>query len=270
MPLRISIELMLDSSVDDTALAQGIYWLTKASSKPPAVSKREVPAWTPPQPLQEMPSPEEMAADAADAEMQQEYIEEQEAAASDDIVAQYKAAETLVNATAAPRRRGRRSNAEKAAEKAAATAEQMQPPAQSTAPTPVPFPPLSGTAQPFAGPVPGYTPPPFPGATQGEFVMPPGYTPPPFGTSAPQPQTPAMPPVGTSPAPTNGAAMPLDEFRAAVSKSNEAKSGVWFRVIRSRQWADGTPKDSWLSVDAVPEGMRIRALAEFKIAEAQA
>lgn len=80
-----------------------------------------------------------------------------------------------------------------------------------------------------------------------------------------------MPPVGQAPAPTNGAAvMSLDEFRAAISKSNEAKPGAWFRVIRSRTWADGTPKDHWTSPDAVPEGMRARAIAEFKMAEAQA
>lgn len=222
----------------------------------------------PPEPQEEL-SPE----DAADAEMHQDYIEEQEPRRGDELMAQYRATETLVNATAAPRRRGRRSNAEKAADKAAA--EQVQPPTQSTAPAPVPFPTFPGPTQPLAGPaqnIPlGYTPQPFPGATQGEFVMPPGYTPPPFGASAPQPQAPAMPPVGQAPAPTNGAAvMSLDEFRAAISKSNEAKPGAWFRVIRSRTWADGTPKDHWTSPDAVPEGMRARAIAEFKMAEAQA
>src|SRR5574343_38917 len=204
---------------------------------------------------------------SADAETQTDY----EIDTSDNVAVMTSPRSDAVE-VAAPRKRGRKSNAEKAAEAAAETVtETVTEPATETVvvpdePAPVvpstPAPPMfqaSPVAAPVAAPVPtnpvpAFTPPaaPTPTATA------PTFTPPPAAVV--QPQAPAMPSPGPAPV---GHTFTVDDLKTIISTANTMKDGAAFQIMRRAQWADGSPKASWAIVDQVPADMYERLGGEI-------
>lgn len=178
----------------------------------------------------------------------------------------------------APRKRGRKSNAEKAAEAAAieqevTTAEtgmNKPVPAPSTPPPPL-FQAVNNTAPPPLFQAVNNTAPVAPVTTS----APPAFTPPlsataPAAAPAPaaftpppsvQPQAPAMPTppaaVGTSHEFT------VEDLRTVTAEANKRRPGSAFQIMRRNTWQDGTEKPSWAVIDMVPADQRERLAGEI-------
>jgi hypothetical protein len=166
---------------------------------------------------------------------------------------------------AAVRRTGRRTNAEKAAEREAAEqakAAETQPvtlaDATGWAGQQTPLPPGASTFPPGIAP---------PGAhAQGNGAAPPGVAVNPgvnVTVASQQPIPAAMPKVEPLPPAENGI-MRLEDFRTANMQIQKARPGKMNLLMRAGLWpSDKSAKESWFTMEAVPEQYRMRLIDEI-------
>lgn len=142
-------------------------------------------------------------------------------------------AEQQTTETPAPKKRGRKSLAEKAAEREPAMSEPEPEPEQETeaeAATDDNQPEL-----PFEAPA--------------ETV---------------QEVTPDVPAMPEEAAVVETEEMTLEDLKSVTLAVNQKRPGASFPVLRRSTWADGSEKPSWLTAEAVPPEMRARLAAEMK------
>lgn len=78
-----------------------------------------------------------------------------------------------------------------------------------------------------------------------------------------QPEVPAMP---EETAVVETGDMTLDDLKAIMLAVNQKRPGATFPVLRKNAWSDGSEKPSWLTAEAVPAEMRARLAADMKAA----
>jgi hypothetical protein len=140
------------------------------------------------------------------------------------------------------KRKGRRTTAEKTAEREAAA--MAASPRQDAPPPPPPAHVGNGMALP-------------PGVTLQQQPVPP------VAQVQSQVIPAAMPHVAPLTAPINGEAVKLEDFREVYRQHQQARPSKPMLIMKSPTWPDGTPKQVSFTVEAAPEGDRMRYIEEW-------